>query len=609
MRILDFQNFSKIYEAEDANAMQAQTESTLRRIVNSFFMSFGSLSAIASGYDDMLADLITIQRAKGADKIQAMRDAAKSAAEKVLPEFKEKGVDAEWVKAAEKFSDAVKALFDQYTDETEVTDAMLKKIDLMIEEYKSDLIASKKSAEMALQNAKSKNESSVYESEEIFEGWFTGKKGNIKNLTSQAVGLKANLESQKESKGLESIVAGLIKEVSDIIVKLSTLSTQKRQDIQETELAEIGNRLNEIPLEVVKQEEKFAKQDTANKEASSLYLQGLDIAENAFNMEMEVKDVLAKKAEEEEAKKKEESRIKISGDLDPTKISARAVNKEVQKFQEAVLKKFADYKPFDDFETFTRFKRFGADGKFGNTTKQMVVALKGGFGMDDKSDVITQELMDKIVLEPLTESDSKFMFLRGFEEFERVIEGFDPVKAKDSVSVVGQDPKIEKDTDAPSSDGSKDKKDGEDNKVDGDKKDSKKTIGEIEDMLIKANESIKDLYRDSDYWEEFKGSINDDEDAAVKQVFGDGYKDKNTWWYKVIRKQYLIPAFNKLAKSGLEETDKDAFDHLSDEIKYFGTIYSTLKKKTFGGTSNDSWKWSMRRVDGSKESYNVDTDF
>jgi len=601
MRILDFQNFSKLYEAEDV--MQSQTESTLRRIVNSFFMSFGSLSAITSGYDDMLADLITIQRAKGADKIQAMRDAAKSATEKVLPEFKEKGVDTEWEKAANKFSDAVKALFDQYTGEVETTEVMLKKIDLMIEEYKSDLIASKKSAEIALQNAKSKNESAVYESEEIFEGWFTGKKGNIKNLTSQAVALKANLEGQKESKGLESIVSGLIKEVSDIIVKLSTLSTQKRQDIQETELAEIGNRLNEVPLEVIKQEEKFAKQDTANKEASSLYLQGLDIAENAFNMEMEVKDVLAKKAGEEEAKKKEESRIKLSSDLDPAKISARAVNKEVQKFQEEVLKKFADYKPFENWEVFTRFKRFGADGKFGNTTKQMVVALKGGFGVDDKSDVITQELMDKIVLEPLTESDSKFVFLRGFEDFERVIEGFDPVKAKDSVLDAPIAPRGEVKKKEEEDKDIKDEKDAKD------KKDPKVLIKEIEDLLIGANESIENLYKDSDYWEEFKGSVNDDEDAAVKQVFGDGYKDKTTWWYKAVRNKFLIPAVKKLAESGFEKTDKDAFDHLDDEIKYFGTIYATLKKKTFGDTGNDSWKWSMRRFDGAKESFNVDTDF
>lgn len=616
MRILDFQKFSKIYEAEDAT--QAQAESTLRRIINSFFMSFGSLSAITSEYDDMLVDLETIKRAKGEDKLQAMRDAAASAVEKVIADFKEKGVDKEWEKAANKFTDAAKALFDQYAGETEVLNSMLSKIDAMIEEYKQDLIASKKSAEQALKTAQSKNESLVLESEEIFEGWFTGKKGNIKNLTSQAVALKASLEGQKETKGLESLISGLIKEVSDIIVKLSTLSTQKRQDIQETELAEIGNRLNAIPIEIVKQEEKFAKQDTANKEASSLYLQGLDIAENAYNMEMEVKDVLAKKAEDEAAKKREESRIKISGDIDPAKVSVRAVNSDVKKFQEAVIKKFSDYKPFEDFETFTRFKRFGADGKFGNTTKQMVVALKGGFEMEDKSDVITQELMDKVVLEPLTESIQKFSFLKSFNSFDSLIEGFDPAKAKDSVKTV--EPVTTKDTPSKKSDKDKagedviknaeitndwglDKK-GEDGKID-----PKKAIAEIENTLIKANEKIASIYKNESFWEEYKGSMNDDEDSAVKDVFGNEYKDKNSWWYKAIRKPYIIPALQKLKSSGLEKSDSDAYEHLMDEIKYFGTIYSTLKKKTFGGTSNDSWRWSMRRYDGSKQSFSVDTDF
>lgn len=603
MRILDFQDFSKIYEAEDA--MQTQTESTLRRIVNSFFMSFGSLAALNSEYADMLADLITIQRAKGADKIQAMRDAAKSATEGVLPEFKEKGVDVEWEKAANKFSDAIKALFDQYTEEELVTDAMLKKIDLMVEEYKSDLISSKKAADQALQTAKTKSESYVYEQEEIFEGWFTGKKGNIKNLISQAVSLKANLEGQKESKGLETIVGTFIKEVDDILVKLSSLSVQKRQDIPETELIEVGNRLNEIPLEILKQEEKFAKQDTANKDASSLYLQGLDIAENAFAMEMEIKEAIAKKAEEEAAKKKEESKIKLSGDLDPTKISQRALNKEVQKFQEEVLKKFKDYKPFDDWEVFTRFKRFGADGKFGNTTKEVVVALKAGFDLEDKSDVITQDLMDKIILEPLTESisASKFMFLSGFDQFGSIQERFDPAKAIDSIKSK-ESTVIKKPTDS-----KRDSDDDDKDDVDGVLPVSEKSISEIEVKLDKANLSLVNLYKDKSYWKEFKGTFNDDEDAAVKEVFGKDYNDKNTWWFNVIRKKYIIPAYVQLQDSGLKKNDPDAFEHLLDEIKYFQKSYRTLKEKTEGATSNDSWKWSLRLFDGTKKTYEVDTDF
>ncbi len=610
MRILDFQNFSKIYEAEE---LQPQTDSTLRRIVNSFFMSYGSLGSLTTDYVDMLVDLESLKRAKGTDKIEVMREISKTISDAVIQDFKDKGVNTEWQKAANGFTDAMKALFDQYADDKETVDAMLLKINNMIEEYKQDLIAARKSADQALKQAQAKKESYEYEGEEIFEGWFTGKKANIKNLISQAVALKANLEGQKESKGLESTVSTFLKEVQDIIVKLSTLSTQKRQDIKEADLAEIGNRLNEIPLEITKQEEKFAKQDTANKEASSLYLQALDIAENAYKMEMEVKDQLAKKAEEEAAKKKEEKRIKLSGDLDPTKISQRAVNKEVQKFQEEVIKKFDGYEPFKNFEVFKKFKRFGADGRFGNTTKQMVVALKGGFEMTDKSDVITQELMDKIIFEPLTESISPYSFLKSFDSFDKVIEGFSFDKAQSAVvetPAAVRDTEVQQETDREEE--QKKDSEGDEDKKDGDKKDVDVAgvTKKVEDMLIAANTAIKELFKDESYWEEFKGSVNDDEDAAVADVFGETWDQKGTWIDRAVRKKYTIPAYKLLTDSGLKEADKDAYDHLVGELNYLkGKVYKTLREKTYGQTDNDSYTWSFRRVDGSKVKFSVNTDF
>jgi hypothetical protein len=605
MRILDFYKFSKLYEAEE---LPTQTDSTLRRIVNSYFMSYGSLGALTQDYVDMLVDLESLKRAKGTDKIEVMREIAKTISGAVMQDFKEKGVHSEWEKAANGFTDSLKALFDQYSADAEVTDAMLVKINNMIEEYKQDLIAAKKQADQTLKQAQAKKESFEFEGEEIFEGWFTGKKANIKNLISQAVSLKANLEGQKASKGLETTVSTLLKEVESIIVKLSTLSTQKRQDIQETELAEIGNRLNEIPLEITKQEEKFAKQDTANKEASSLYLQALDVAENAYRLEMEVKEDLAKKAEEEAAKKKEESRVKLSGDLDPDKISVKAINKEVKKFQELVLKKFSDYEPFKDFELFTKFKRFGADGKFGNTTKQMVVALKGGFGLDDRSDVITQELMDKIVFEPLTESSSPYSFLKSFDNFNKIIEGFSFDKAQ---SAVVEAPAAVKDTEVGTKEQKKDSEGDEDKKGE-DKKDVNVAgvTKKVEDMLIGANTALKDLFKDESYWEEFKGSMDDDEDAAVADVFGETWDQKGTWVDRAIRKKYTIPAYKLLTDSGLKEADKDAYDHLIGELNYLkGKVYKTLREKTYGGTDNDKFTWSFRRVDGSKVKFSVDTDF
>lgn len=601
MKILDFNKFSALFEAEE---LQGQTASTLRRIVNSFFMSYGSMSALTDGYDKMLSDLDAIKNAEIPDKLEKMKNASKGVSDKVLQDFKAKGVDAEWKKAADKFTEALASLIAQYSDDEETKNSIGEKIDSMIEEYKEDLIKSKREAEVAQQKAEA-NESEIIEGEKLFEGWFTGKKGNIRNLTSQAVALKAQLEGQKDSDGLQNIVGELLKEVSEIILNLSELSTLKRKDIEETKLQEIGNRLNEIPLQVTKKEEQLAKSNTANKEASAIYIQGLDIAENAFKLESEVKEELGKKAEEEAAKKEEEEKaakkIELSGDLDPEKISGRRKNSEVAKFQKAVADKFKDYKPFDDFDLFQKFLRYGADGMFGNTTKAIVKALKAGFGMDDTSDVITQELMDKIVFDPLNEGNSNFKFLNGFDFFNQsnVLESFDPEKAKSIAPGSSVKPEGKKEDE------------GEDEDIKDEKLDTGKIVKEIEGLLNKANNEIVDLYNNVTYWKEYKGTLNDDEDEAVKDVFGSKYSSKTSWWYKKVRKPYVKKAADLLNNtySELKDLDSDAWDHLWDEIKEFGTTYSKLKRKTLGSTSNDSYKWSLKMYDGGKESYEVDTDF
>jgi len=618
MRILDFNNFAALYEAEE---FQGQTESTLKRIVNSFFMCYGSMSALTSGYTKILSDLDSIKAAAPADKLAKMKEVAKSVSDAVTQEFKAANVNTEWQKAADKFTDALEALVKQYEGNEEVTGEINDKVNSMIEEYQEDLKQAKQESDKAQSKAgdpellkkakdlanqlKGESESFDSESEQIFEKWFQGKKGNIRNLNSQAVALKAQLEGQKDSEGLGALVTKLVDEVSKIILKLSELSTQKRKDIEETELQEIGNRLNEIPLEITKKEEQLAKANTANKEASAIYLKGLDIAENAFRMESAVKEEVAKKAEAEakakEEKERAEKKIELSRDLDPERISGRRRNSEVAKFQEAVIEKFKDYEPFENFALFQKFLKYEADGKFGNTTKAIVKALKAGFGMDDSSDVITQELMDKIVFEPLDESVSTYKFLRGFSSFD-LNEAFDPDKAK---SVAPSAPS------APSAPKKEDKKGDEEAAEEKPAIDPEKITEEIQDLLSKANNRIVDLYDDTDYWKEFKGNFNDDEDEAVDDVFGSKYDSKGTWWYKKIMRPYVTKAADLLngEYKDLETEDPDVWDHLWDEIKEFKETYKQLRKKTLGSTSNDSYKWSLKFYDGSKESYEVDTDF
>jgi len=598
MRILDFNKFSALFEAEE---LQDQTEATLRRIMNSFLTSYGSLSALTDGYTKIMTDLDNMQKAEGTEKLEQMRKATESVSGEVMDPFKEKKVNVEWKKASDKYTEALAALINQYSGEEDILNAINDIVNSMFNEYKDLLQKTKKESDQAVKAAKEAvKESLEFNGEPIFEAWT--KKGNIRSLNSQAVALKAQLEGQKDSQGMQTLVGNLIKEVSDIIMELAELGASKRKDIDNTRLQEIGNRMNEIPVEVAKQEEKMAKSNTANKEASAIYIQGLDFAENALRLEQEVREELTKQAEEAAAKKEEEEKaakkIELSGDLDPDKISGRRKNAEVAKFQKAVMDKFKDYEPFDDFELFQKFMKYGDDGMFGNTTKAIVKALKAGFEMDDTSDVITQELMDKIVYEPLNESE--FKFLRGFNSFDVINETFDPDKAKGTAPAPRapkpQDPEEEPEEEAAE----------ETPSIDVDK-----VVEEIQDLLSKANNRIVDLYDDTDYWKEYKGTFNDDEDEAVDDVFGRRYDSKGTWWYRRIRVPFVKKAANLLKDEykNLKLSDRDAWEHLWDEIKEFGETYKQLRKKTVGSSYNDSYKWSLKLYNGNKESYEVDCDF
>ena len=598
MRIFDFNKFSALFEAEE---LQGQTEATLRRIMNSFLTSYGSLSALTDGYTKIMTDLDNMQKAEGTEKLEQMRKATESVSGEVMDPFKEKKVNVEWKKASDKYTEALAALINQYSGEEDILNAINDIVNSMFNEYKDLLQKTKKESDQAVKAAKEAvKESLEFNGEPIFEAWT--KKGNIRSLNSQAVALKAQLEGQKDSQGMQTLVGNLIKEVSDIIMELAELGASKRKDIDNTRLQEIGNRMNEIPVEVAKQEEKMAKSNTANKEASAIYIQGLDFAENALRLEQEVREELTKQAEEAAAKKEEEEKaakkIELSGDLDPDKISGRRKNAEVAKFQKAVMDKFKDYEPFDDFELFQKFMKYGDDGMFGNTTKAIVKALKAGFEMDDTSDVITQELMDKIVYEPLNESE--FKFLRGFNSFDVINETFDPDKAKGTAPAPRapkpQDPEEEPEEEAAE----------ETPSIDVDK-----VVEEIQDLLSKANNRIVDLYDDTDYWKEYKGTFNDDEDEAVDDVFGRRYDSKGTWWYRRIRVPFVKKAANLLngEYKNLKLSDRDAWEHLWDEIKEFGETYKQLRKKTVGSSYNDSYKWSLKLYNGNKESYEVDCDF
>ena len=259
---------------------------------------------------------------------------------------------------------------------------------------------------------------------------------------------------------------------------------------------------------------------------------------------------------------------------------------EFKKFQQLVINKFA--KKLANNALYKKFAKFGADGDYGQTTEKMVAALKGALGASEKDGkVVTSELITKINTNKIDEAiylglNSRLVEQFDMGEFEETEKVYTPVKPK------GKE---------------KEKADPKKEEVKGDAK-------KASELLKGASEAIKKYYSESSNFEEFKNKgligMNDDEDAAVAEIFGDSYDDKSSWWYRNIRLNYTTPAY-KLIKA-LKEDDPNKIQ-LQKELKKVIGLYGILKKKTYGGTTNDSHIWSHVDLDGNKTTFKVDTDF
>ena len=136
-------------------------------------------------------------------------------------------------------------------------------------------------------------------------------------------------------------------------------------------------RLAEIPTEADKIAEKMLKQDATNKEASSILVQALALAQDAKNKEV---NYLQKKEEALQKDKESKIKVKISSDrIDYDPDNTKTFNKEVKTFQELVVDKFGKIKQIAGLP---QFKAMGTDGKFGKGTRDIVIILKRGFGLE-----------------------------------------------------------------------------------------------------------------------------------------------------------------------------------------------------------------------------------
>lgn len=148
-------------------------------------------------------------------------------------------------------------------------------------------------------------------------------------------------------------------------------------------------------------------------------------------------EISKKKSEENEKNLKLKDAIKISKTLKKDELKGKK-NEEIHDVQKEFIRKFKNITKMKDSEIFKKIKDAvevkKEGGFFGPTTEKIILGLKAGFGMDDKSSDITQELIDKIYTEKIKESES-FRGIKGFFDFDLVNEDFDVNKF---LEVVGE---------------------------------------------------------------------------------------------------------------------------------------------------------------------------
>lgn len=263
---------------------------------------------------------------------------------------------------------------------------------------------------------------------------------------------------------------------------------------------------------------------------------------------------------------------------------------ELKKFQQLVIDKFA--KKLAGNALYKKFAKYGTDGSYGPTTEKMVAALKSALGCSDKDGkTITAELITKINTNKIDEGvylglNSRLVEQFDMGSFEETSKTYTAAPAKKATSKTKDTKKEKDDTTTPSGGAQK-----------------------ASDLLKKASEKVQAYYKDSNNFRDYKDKgffgKNDDEDEAVKYIFGSSYDDTSSWWYRVIRKEYTTPAYKII--SSLKDEEKKTV--LNRELNKVIGLYTILKKKTYGGTADDTHKWSHIDLDEKRTPFDVDTDF
>lgn len=584
MRVLNFDDFSKLYEEEltDGNSipkdLSEDAESILLQIGVLFFNTYGYMLALTKGYPDLVRDLESLVAAAAEAKPAELKKIANNVAAQVREEFKKDGLDKLWLQSAVLTADAFGALMDQFKDNKEAQDTASSLLNKKVTTYMEEIKKSKKENTPKVETDNN-GYKFILDSDQIFEGFFTTKKGTVRNLTKQSIMLDSLLGTEGENEEIKADVQRFQTEVTGILANLAKLDAGKKEDIDEKQLDLISDRLTEIPLELNKKKEALAKTNKSFANASTLFIKALSAANKALAKEKEVKGKLAEEAAKakEAEEKAGQSTIRLPKNITRAAVGSKE-DETVGKVQQLIIDKFKKNKDVNSVELFQKFLKFGADKKFGGTTAGVIVALKSAFDLEDSSPDITQELLDELTKVKVEESEN---VIRDFNKFSAIMEDFDLAKFK--AAATGANPQVK--SQLKTSDVNKTVT----NKDAGEKEVGKDMAAKIEDLVNKKFEEEKKAKVKEKLIELGAKEIKDAKDGAIAAMGTMRFYPNGIFWRSTTGKTGKFPSDLSKGLDTVITIENGKESTLGKEVKnLLGPLAEIVKNVHFDVNGNGS---------------------
>jgi len=377
-RVLSFDNYHKLFEADDANGAVSAAE----QIVNLFYQAYGNAVTKIGDYKDAIDDLLSVAEEKdAAKKADLFEDVLKKVVSKIKPEYKAAGNTI--LEAGKKLKDAYSTLLE--TEEGKKSAEEINKIIYrkILEFQKGLQTASKEMPKVEASKEEVKESLEYANEDDINEGIF--KKNTFLDernlLISSVVILYSDMVAQAKNGATDSIKAKG-KEIAD---KLKTLNDELADEKGWEDMKRKGrkDRLDAIPGEIAAFKEDFNKTLMAastkmgiDKKVAGIIsevIKMLDtVSTTVAEVDKKVADATVAKTDEkikEEGKKEDDKKdddkeyIEISsGNVKKHNLSKKGPNLDaIKKFQEN----------YNDIKAGAEIK---ADGLYGNNTEKAIVA-------------------------------------------------------------------------------------------------------------------------------------------------------------------------------------------------------------------------------------------